>query len=77
MDVPPEVISYVEGSRNPDIFNREFVEMAQRMNQLLKGRSIAYSRMRDILAQGIILAIPELKDDVRKIVESAGATIET
>lgn len=75
VDIPPEVTSYVEGSRNPDIFTREFVETVQRMNQLLKGRAEAYSLMRDILAKDIVSAIPELREDVKEVVESTGGTI--
>lgn len=76
VDIPPEVINYVEDGRNPDIFNREFVEMAQRFNQLLKGRYAAYAQMRDILAKDIMTAIPELTPDVKKIVEGTGGSIE-
>lgn len=75
VDIPPEVTSYVEGSRNPDIFTREFVETVQRMNQMLKGRADAYLLMRDTLAKDIISAIPELREDVRESVESTGGTI--
>jgi mediator of RNA polymerase II transcription subunit 10 len=75
VDIPPEVTSYVEGSRNPDIFTREFVETVQRMNQLLNGRTDAYLLMRDTLAKDIISAIPELREDVREVVESTGGTV--
>ncbi|KAF2791017.1 RNA polymeras-like protein II mediator complex subunit 10 [Melanomma pulvis-pyrius CBS 109.77] len=75
IDIPPEVTMYVEGSRNPDIFTREFVETVQRMNQLLKGRTNAYLLMRDTLAKDIISAIPELRADMQEVVESTGGTI--
>ena len=75
MDIPPEVISYVENSRNPDIFTREFVETVQRMNQLLNGRVDAYRMLQQQLARQISSAIPELKDDVTSIVESTGGTV--
>lgn len=72
IDIPPEVTAYVENSRNPDVFTREFVETVQRMNQMLKGRSDAYRLMRDTLAKDIISAIPALKEDVIRVVESTG-----
>jgi mediator of RNA polymerase II transcription subunit 10 len=75
MDIPPEVISYVENSRNPDIFTREFVETVQRMNQMLNGRVDAYRMLQQQLARQISSAIPELKDDVTSIVESTGGTV--
>ena len=76
VNIPPEVTMYVEGSRNPDIFTREYVETVQRMNQLLKGRTDAYLLLRDTLAKDIISAIPELREDVKEIVESTGGTID-
>ena len=77
IDIPPEVTAYVESSRNPDVFTREFVELVQRMNQMLKGRSEAYRLMRDTLAKDIIAAIPELKDEVLRVGRSTGDTITT
>ncbi|KAH7135098.1 mediator of RNA polymerase II transcription subunit 10 [Dendryphion nanum] len=75
INIPPEVTSYVENSRNPDVFTREFVETVQRMNQMLKGQAQAYRSMQDLLAKAIIKGIPELEDDVKKVVESTGHTI--
>ncbi|KAF2712876.1 mediator of RNA polymerase II transcription subunit 10 [Pleomassaria siparia CBS 279.74] len=77
VNIPPEVTQYVEKARNPDIFTREFVETAQRMNQMLKGRTKAYLLLRDVLANGIISAIPALEADVKKVVESTTGTAAT
>lgn len=73
--IPPEVTSYVENSRNPDVFTREFVETVQRMNQMLKGQTQGYRMMQDLLAKAVIKGIPELEDDVKRVVESTGHTI--
>jgi mediator of RNA polymerase II transcription subunit 10 len=75
IDIPPEVISYVENSRNPDIFTREFVETVQRMNQMLNGRVDAYRMLQQQLARQISSAIPELKDDITSVVESTGGQV--
>ncbi|KAH6876146.1 mediator of RNA polymerase II transcription subunit 10 [Alternaria rosae] len=72
INIPPEVMSYVENSRNPDIFTREFVETVQRMNQMLYGRVDAYRALQEQLALHVSSAIPELKDDVTSVVESTG-----
>jgi mediator of RNA polymerase II transcription subunit 10 len=77
INIPPEIIQYVESSRNPDVFTREFVEMAQRMNQLLKGRSDAYRLLRDTLAKDIVIAMPELRDDVARICQTTGDELPT
>lgn len=74
--MPIEIIEYVENSRNPDIYLREFVEVVMKNNQLLKGRSEALLNFRDILAQQIVPAIPEMKEDVRSVVEASGGHIE-
>lgn len=70
--LPPEIIDYVERSRNPDIYTREFVELVQRLNQQLKGRSEAYADFRDALAREMTSALPDCRDDIRKIMESTG-----
>ncbi|KAF2680340.1 mediator of RNA polymerase II transcription subunit 10 [Lentithecium fluviatile CBS 122367] len=75
VDIPPEVTSYVEGGRNPDIFTREFVETVQRMNQMLKGRAEAYRLLQETLARDLIDGIPELKDDITRTVESTGGKV--
>jgi mediator of RNA polymerase II transcription subunit 10 len=72
IDIPPEVTNYVENSRNPDIFTREFVETVQRMNQMLKGRSDALQMLQEQIAWQLTNVIPELKEDVAKAVESSG-----
>lgn len=68
--IPPEVIDYVERSRNPDIYTREFVELVQRLNQKLKGRSEAYATFRDILAAEMTATIPECAQDVKTVVSA-------
>jgi len=68
-------MSYVENSRNPDIFTREFVETVQRMNQMLNGRVDAYRMLQEQLARQVSSAIPELKDDVSAVVEATGGKV--
>ena len=75
VDIPPEVTTYVENSRNPDIFTREFVETVQRMNQMLNGRVDAYRALQEQLAWQLSHAIPELKDDVNTVLESTGGKL--
>lgn len=73
--LPLEIIQYVEGSRNPDIYTREFVELVMRYNQQQKGRSDAFGIFRDILGQEIMSAIPDIKDEVEKVVQASGGQI--
>ncbi|KAL1600826.1 RNA polymerase II mediator complex subunit [Paraconiothyrium brasiliense] len=75
IELPPEVTQYVESSRNPDIYTREFVETVQRMNQLLKGRHEAYRLLQETLARDFIQGVPELKDDITKVVEATGGKV--
>jgi mediator of RNA polymerase II transcription subunit 10 len=75
IDIPPEVTQYVESARNPDIYTREFVETVQRMNQLLKGRQDAYRLLQETLARDFIQGVPELKDDIIKVVEVTGGNV--
>lgn len=75
--LPPEIIDYVERSRNPDIYTREFVELVQRLNQQLKGRSQAYADFRDILAKEMMTAFPDCQEEIKKTVESTGGKVQS
>ncbi|GAM88838.1 hypothetical protein ANO11243_068720 [Dothideomycetidae sp. 11243] len=74
--LPAEVISdFVEKSRNPDIYTREFVEHVQKLNQQLSGRSQAYADFRDALAREIVGAVPELRGEVGRVLEGSGGKL--
>lgn len=71
-DVPRELVTYVDGGRNPDIYTREFVELVRRENQLMKGKMDAFASFRDVLAREVANANPELRDDVARVVLATG-----
>ena len=68
-EVPPEIVDYLEEGRNPDIYTREFVELVQKGNQYLKGKSEALGSFRDILAEEIVAGFPELRESVKDVLE--------
>ncbi|KAF3289982.1 RNA polymerase II mediator complex subunit [Orbilia oligospora] len=70
--IPREVIGYVEHGRNPDIYTREFVELAIKQNQYLNGKQRAFQDFRDVLAEHINTAFPELRGDVDEVLENTG-----
>ncbi len=70
--VPPELLEYVENGRNPDIYTREFVELVRRGNQLMRGKAAAFDSLRDVLAADMAAAMPELRDDVERVLEATG-----
>lgn len=70
--IPPELIQYVDNGRNPDIYTREFVELVRRTNQLAKGKQAAFASFRDVLAGEMDKAMPELRDDVAKVLAATG-----
>lgn len=72
--IPPEVIEYVDQGRNPDIYTREFVELIQNSNQDLKGKSEAFASFRDVFGEELVRAMPELTEDVARIL--AGGPVE-
>jgi mediator of RNA polymerase II transcription subunit 10 len=74
--IPPDVIAYVQEGRNPDIYTREFVEITMKHNQKLKGKTEAFAQFRDVLAKELASAVPEMGDDVRRVVESGGGTFD-
>ncbi|RFU24854.1 hypothetical protein B7463_g11481, partial [Scytalidium lignicola] len=74
--IPPELVQYVDNGRNPDIYTREFVELARRGNQLMKGKMEAFGSFRDVLAREMSAALPELRSDVAKVVEATGGNMD-
>jgi mediator of RNA polymerase II transcription subunit 10 len=74
--LPPEILEYVERGRNPDIYNREFVEAIQRANQQSKGRSEAFAAFRDVLAGEIAGTLPVLTGDVERAVRGGEVRLE-
>jgi mediator of RNA polymerase II transcription subunit 10 len=70
--VPDLLIRYVENGRNPDIYTREFVELVRRLNQLARGKELAFVHFRDVLAREMASAMPELRADVERVIECTG-----
>lgn len=76
MHIPREIIVYVQEGRNPEIYTREFVELIMKQNQKLKGKSDAFAQFRDILAREWAGAMPELKPQIRQVVQNTGGSME-
>ncbi|KAL1839747.1 hypothetical protein VTJ49DRAFT_1213 [Mycothermus thermophilus] len=70
--IPEPLIHYVENGRNPDIYTREFVELVRRMNQLARGKAHAFASFRDVLAREMAAALPEVREDVARVLEATG-----
>ena len=68
IQVPPEIVSYVDAARNPDIYTREFVELVQRGNQDLKGKREAFAGFQAVLAREMRSAMPECAGEVDRVV---------
>ncbi|KAJ5945533.1 Mediator complex subunit Med10 [Penicillium verhagenii] len=76
VQLPPEIIDYVDSARNPDIYTREFVELVQRGNQDLKGKREAFAGFRDVLAREMRSAMPECRGEVDRVVTATGGTVD-
>ncbi|KAJ5996768.1 hypothetical protein N7522_008428 [Penicillium canescens] len=72
IQLPPEIIDYVDSARNPDIYTREFVELVQRGNQDLRGKREAFASFRDVLAREMRSAMPECRGEVDRVVVASG-----
>lgn len=75
VQLPPELIEYVQSSRNPDIFTRDFVESTMKYNQDLKGKTEAFRQFRDALAKTMLTHIDGMDDDIHRIVENTGGSL--
>lgn len=69
MNIPFEVIQYIEDGRNPDIYTREFVEAIRRSNQYQRAKMNGLRRLRDSLAEKIIEEFPDLEENVEDIIK--------
>ncbi|KAJ5852173.1 Mediator complex subunit Med10 [Penicillium soppii] len=76
IQLPPEIIDYVDSARNPDIYTREFVELVQRGNQDLRGKREAFADFRDVLAREMRSAMPECRGEVDRAVAASGGKVE-
>nr|POF17357.1 mediator of rna polymerase ii transcription subunit 10 [Quercus suber] len=74
--LPLDIIQYVERSRNPDIYTREFVELVMRYNQQMRGRSEAFAEFRDVLAREMMGGIPDMGEDVQQVLKMTGGQVE-
>lgn len=68
VDIPLEVVQYIEDGRNPDIYTREFVEAIRRSNQYQRAKMHGLQQLRDSLAEKIIEEFPDLESSVQSIV---------
>ena len=50
IELPPEILDYVDGGRNPDVFSREFIETVLRGNWVVNGKKEAFRSFSEILA---------------------------
>ena len=73
--VPLDLIQYVEDKRNPDVYKRQIVELVQQYNQLQSGRSQAFASFMDILGREMMSAIPDIRDDVKLVLEASGGSV--
>ncbi|KAJ5468467.1 Mediator of RNA polymerase II transcription subunit 10 [Penicillium sp. IBT 31633x] len=76
VQLPPEIIDYVDSARNPDIYTREFVELVQRGNQDLRGKREAFASFRDVLAREMRSAMPECRGEVDRAVAATGGAVD-
>lgn len=67
----------MDEGRNPDIYTREFIELVQKGNQYLKGKSEAFTGFRDALADEMMKAWPEMKKDVEEVLQGGKAADTT
>ena len=63
MNIPLDVIQYIESTRNPDVYTREFVESIKLANDYQREKQNALKYMSLKLGEGIIEAFGEEDDD--------------
>lgn len=76
VNIPLEVVQYIEDGRNPDIYTREFVEAIRRSNQYQRSKMKGLKQLRDSLAEKMIEEFPDLETSVQNIIERTNPTDE-
>lgn len=69
VNIPFEVVQYIEDGRNPDIYTREFVEAIRRSNQYQRAKMHGLKLLRDSLAEKISEEFPDLESAVQDILK--------
>lgn len=72
IQVPLDIIQYIEDGRNPDVYTREFVELLAKQNQYVNGKMKAMKQFRDILGTKIKEAYPDMEASVDGVIERTG-----
>lgn len=70
IQIPLDIIQYIEDGRNPDIYTREFIEVIRKVNQFLNGKSRAFSQFQSTLASQITKEFPQLEPNVNLVLET-------
>lgn len=63
MNIPLDVIQYIENTRNPDVYTREFVESIKLANDYQREKQTAFKHMSLTLGEGIIDAFGNDDED--------------
>ncbi|XBW35278.1 hypothetical protein QEN19_000846 [Hanseniaspora menglaensis] len=63
MNIPLDVIQYIENTRNPDVYTREFIESIKIANNYQKEKQTALKYLSLKLGEGIIDAFAENNED--------------
>lgn len=74
LNIPMEVLQYIEDGRNPDIYTREFVEAIRRSNQYQRSKMKGLRQLRDSLGEKIAEEFPDLEDSVQDILKRTGGS---
>ncbi|KAF0272334.1 hypothetical protein FOG51_02719 [Hanseniaspora uvarum] len=54
VNIPLDVIQYIENTRNPDVYTREFVESIKLANDYQREKQLAFKSMSKKLGEGIL-----------------------
>ena len=80
--IPPDIVEYIDTGRNPDIYNRDWVEAVVRYNQNINGKRRAFRDFTDVLAEEMRNGgadgngIPGVGRQVNRVMERHKAALE-
>ncbi|BFZ55830.1 RNA polymerase II mediator complex subunit [Savitreella phatthalungensis] len=74
VDVPQDVLEYIEQGRNPNVYTRQFSEAVVRDNQAMAGKMQAHADFAQQLEAAMLKDMPELADTLARVKATKATT---
>lgn len=67
VQIPLDILAYIDDGRNPDVYSREFVELVTKQNQSVAGQIEGLKQFQTVLSMRVVEQFPDLKRAVEQL----------